>query len=179
MKNIIAFFVRLSATLAFLGALFFGVLFVFCLGSCNDSVDDMLDDYNSKFSNLDLYDSGASPEYELQPGDEGFDQSKMLQRVYNIDDRSLLQLGAPYACLSYEWKIQDKNKQEVSFKIYANGITSSNEITSWTGRTFDLYIPESELLTGTSYKLFLSVRGKDGKLYTCNSTLDIYELLED
>lgn len=145
------------------------------LASCEGTVEDLVDDYNSTFkktsgNTIVIEDLGSSV---LSPGDPGFDPSLMLRDQYVISSKTLFQIGAPYRCTRYEWTISDKTGTKISYQCYQ----ASEVVTACTERTLLIYIPYSRISCG-SYTLKLSITGGDGEEYEDSATLIIYEALD-
>jgi len=129
-------------------------------------VDDMLDDYNGGFNKgyVTVSDKDDS-DYELEPDDPGYDQTKLLFDDYTVFDIGTLNLAAPQSCLNYKWVVTDpsaENTMEAVPVTFYDGNTSSYCAT----KDFVVYIPESGLETEHTYKLTLAVTGKKGGIYT-------------
>lgn len=134
------------------------LLLVPLLAGCSNSVQTMLDDYNSRFTAI-------KTEVSLNPGDEGFDESNMLFRWYYVASDDTLNLFGPYKCNSYNWIVTDPDtNEEVNVNMFA-GYTKYQ-------REYVTYIPESGLEVPHTYKLTLQVTDKEGNVYT-----DIAELV--
>lgn len=156
---------------------FFSVLFTLFF-SCSNSIDDLVENYNSKYQQgTSGYDSANG----LAPGEEGFVAEEMLASKYFIRSDGTLNLYAPPRCESYKWSLSKieietaigvlgdpvdiKLEKEVSFNL-SNGSTSSS-------RGFVLYVPTSSVEIGT-YKLSLTVTDKEGTEYTDSCVLIVY-----
>lgn len=145
-------------------------LLIFVTG-CN-TVDDLVDDYNSTFK----IDNGSKILVDnaggivLCPGDEGFDPSLILRDQYVIPNDALLQLGAPLKCSKYEWTITNKAGTRVNFTCYE----ASASVTAYTERLLRIYIPYSHIQCGT-YRLKIAITGDNGVDYEDTADLIIYE----
>ena len=143
------------------------------LSSCNNSLDDIMDDYNSAFEKEDdneVYDADV-----LYPGDPGFDETKMLYEKYFFSDNEELNLTAPsarYSATSYSWKLtlpDDETWECNSAKLAAG--------TTYSSRRFVMYAPLCELKSGKTYKLTLTVTVA-GKTYTDSCAIVFYNHIE-
>lgn len=155
--------------------LILSILFCVCTFSCNNSVDDMLEDYNGGFKKgyVKLKEKQDESDEVLQPGDEGFDQTKMLRDEYFLGWDSTLNLYAPETAERFQWYISDPDDSDntpVNFKPCGSDFIVS-EITT---RRFSLYAEDSELEDGTTYKLTLNV-WKGGKRYWDVCSLVVYQ----
>lgn len=74
---------------------------------CSNSIQTMLDDYNSNFSVTHDIVSDDSP----SPGEDGFDESEMLYDIYYVSDVNVLNLAAPKNCDTYIWTVRDPEKK--------------------------------------------------------------------
>ena len=141
---------------------------------CSNSVQTMLDDYNSNFTVTHNVDDGSAP----VPGDKNFVASDMLFTEYYIASDDTLNLSAPLRCNSYSWVVT--NPEEIvldggdptPINVGMFGGTNANS------REFITYIPESGLEVGKTYRLTLTVVGADGKTYTDTAGLVIYKHYE-
>lgn len=139
---------------------------ILVLSSCNNSVDDMLDDYNGGFKKgyVTINDKDES-EKNLEPGDQGFDQKTLLYPEYTVFDIATLNLNAPKSCKSFSWILTDPKAENVTkpikVKFYDGTVTSERKT-----RDFIVYMPESGLEIGHTYYLTLTVTGKDGRVYS-------------
>lgn len=125
---------------------------------------------------LDDYNSGFTPNYEFSspcPGDEDFDEKKMLMGEYYVGSDDTLNLFGPYNADSYEWVLtdpEDEEQQEVNVKLFGSYTKYQRE--------YVIYIPTSGLKIGKTYKLTLTVSDKEGVKYTDSCGLIIYQHYE-
>ncbi len=137
------------------------LLLVPLLAGCTNSIQTMLDDYNSRFT-------ATQPEESLSPGDEGFDEKDMLFLEYYVASDDTLNLFGPFNCSSYEWKLEDpETREEIDVVMFTNHTKYQREYVT--------YIPDSGLETGKTYKLTLTVTDKEGNVYTDICALVIYQ----
>lgn len=158
----------------------FFALFSFFLipfSSCSNSIDDLVESYNSKYQQgMGGYDSASG----IAPGEEGFAAEKMLASKYFIRSDGTLNLYAPPRCESYKWSLS-KIETETKIGVFGNpvdvkvekevSLSLSNASTS--SRGFVLYVPTSSVEIGT-YKLSLTVTDKEGTEYTDSCVLVVY-----
>lgn len=148
---------RFPVLLFLLGIIFTG---------CSDSINTMLEEYNGNFTVVDT-------EYTSPcPGDEDFDESKMLFEEYVVSYTDTLTLAAPKRCNSYRWHIYDPENgyQEITPKLF-NGGTNTHRI-------YSMYIEESGLECGKTYRLLLAVYGESTrKWHYCASSIVVYKHL--
>ena len=105
---------------------------------CSNSVQTMLDDYNSNFTVTHAVDDGSQP----SPGDANFVASDMLFPIYYVSSVDTLNLAAPYNCRSYSWVLTDPEEAydpdvgptEIDLVMFNN--------TDRVSRTFVTYIQE-------------------------------------
>lgn len=140
------------------------LLLVPLLAGCSNSVQTMLDDYNSRFT-------AEEKEKILSPGDEGFDEKDMLFLEYYVSYDDTLNLFGPYRCNSYTWTVVDPEIGEEVDIVMFSGHTKYQ-------REYVTYIPESGLEAGRTYKLTLRVTDKEGNVYTDVCALVIYESID-
>lgn len=152
------------------------------LPACNNSVDDMLNDYNGAFkvgyTTISGTDNGE--EVILQPGEQGFDERDMLRDEYFMGYDSTLNLYAPETCDSFQWYItdpEDKNETKIEFCPCNAPYNSAFIVTEATTQTFSIYAEDSGLDNGTTYKLTLNV-WKGGSKYTDSCSLVVYKHYE-
>ena len=142
-------------------------ILVFTVLSCNNSIDSMLDDYNSGF-NPGYVTLGSEKEEEeviLEPGDQGFNQKDLLSSEYTVFDVGTLNLAAPSSCKSFAWVVTDPDAEDV---------TAPLEVTFYDGKKatvrktqdYIVYMKKSGLEVGHTYYLTLTVTGKDGRVYS-------------
>ncbi len=154
--------------------LIFSFLFLLLASGCNQSVDDMLDGYNGRFNvGYVTVSNSDNSEYTLEPDDSGYDQTRLLWfDYYTVFDIGTLNLAAPSSCRNYKWVVTDpsaKDKTEALTITYYDGSKSTYIGT----QEFVLYVPTSGLEVGHTYKLTLSVTGKNGGVYTDSCLLFI------
>lgn len=144
---------------------------------CSNSVQTMLDDYNSNFTVTHAVDNGTQP----SPGDANFVASDMLFPIYYVSSVDTLNLAAPYNCRSYSWVLTDPEEAydpdvgptEIDLVMFNN--------TDRVSRTFVTYIQESLekgiLEIGKTYKLTLTVteKNEEAKSYTDIAAVVIYK----
>lgn len=143
------------------------ILLLMCAG-CKNSIDSMLDDYNSNFTiDTSIYETTPSP------GDEDFIESGMLLDTYCVGSNETINLAAPYKCDSYSWVVTDPldANNEVTVKFFDGSMICNS-------RLFVTYIPESGLKAGRTYKLTLTVTDKEGNAYKDFCELVIYQHFE-
>lgn len=152
-------------------------LLAFLVIGCSNSVQTMLEDYNSNFTVTHEVDDYVPP----SPGDPDFVEDEMLYRIYYVSDEDVLNLYAPFNCDRYEWVVIDPELYvapgfspiKIELKMY-NGADAAS-------REFIAYIPESIdekiIETGHTYKLTLNV-WKRGVKYSCTTQLVIYKHYE-
>ena len=128
----------------------------------------MLDDYNDNFT----------PNHEFTapcPGDMDFDEKDMLMTEYYVSSDDTLNLFGPYNSNSYEWILTDPGnledpEGEVEYELFG-GYTKYQ-------REYVVYIPDSGLEIGKTYKLTLTVTDKEGVKYSDSCGLVIYQKYE-
>lgn len=157
-----------------LAALFSAIV----LAGCSGSMETMLEDYNSKYT------QGAAGTISYNgtgPGEDGFDESAMLAEKYDVRSDGTLNLYAPPRCASYNWSME-QIKEETTKSIYGGYTitTSYNKVsfslsngTTTSTQGFILYVPSSSLDVGT-YRLTLKVTDEEGNEYTDKCILVIY-----
>ncbi|MBB5227283.1 hypothetical protein DYE50_02690 [Treponema ruminis] len=142
------------------------ILVLVLLSACNNSVEDMLDDYNGGFNKGYVTLTGENKAEEvLEPGDEGFSQRNLLFDSYTVYDVGTLNLAAPESCKSFSWVLTDpsiKHGDDVVEVMFFDGVSTTERKT----KEYVVYIQDSGLQIGHTYYLTLSVIGKDGKTYT-------------
>lgn len=132
-------------------------------GGCKNSVNSMIDDYNSKYTINYLDPDGP------QPGEGRFYEQDMLLDRYFICENETLNLCAPKQCNSYQWELTDPNRRTED-KNFAHLTKNS----SYTSQRFVLYVPDSGISTGY-YNLRLYVTDKEGHRFTDSCILVIYK----
>ena len=133
----------------------FPALLLFLLGmiitSCSDSINTMLEEYNGNFT-------VETTEYKAPcPGDEDFDESRMLFDEYIVASDDTLTLAAPKKCNIYKWTLQDPASKNEEVKPVLFGGMSNTE------RIYSFYVDRSGLKTGKTYRLLLAVYGEATK----------------
>lgn len=153
-------------------------LLLVLLSACNNSVDDMLENYNGGFKkgyatlDTNLY----GDDMVLQPGDVGFDEKGMLRDEYFLGYDSTLNLYAPITCEQFQWYIcdpEDKDEVRIEFCPCNEPYNSEYILTEVTTQLFSLYAEDSRLENGRTYKMTLNV-WKGGKKYTDTCSLVVY-----
>ena len=136
------------------------------LTACNNSVNDMLEDYNEGFKTgyVTVSDSNLAEE-TLEPGDEGFSQSSLLFAQYTVFDIGTLNLAAPASCKSFSWVLTDPNAEDTTEPLKVTFYDGSSTTIRRT-QDYVVYMPESGLEIGHTYYLTLTVIGKDGRTYS-------------
>lgn len=130
-------------------ALFFLLGMIFT--GCSDSINTMLEEYNGNFTVVDT-------EYTAPcPGDADFEEEDMLFDEYIVGQDDTLTLAAPKKCNVYKWTLQDpaSSNSEVVPILFHGG--SNNE------RIYSIYMGNSGLKTGKTYRLLLAVYGEATK----------------
>ena len=175
-----------SKTIVLTSALFSLFVAGVLLPSCKNDVYTMLEDYNSHFT------PGTDWSKIKYPGDEGFDETKMLDDQYSVSSDGTITLAAPFNCKSYEWhfyKTLNTVTIGVSFTTNDFKATELEDITdklfycnsSWKDkREFIVYVPKSQLspkeyLGPGTYVLKLSVVGKNDLTYSDWCKVIIFE----
>lgn len=146
----------------------FPALLLFLLGmivtSCSDSINTMLEEYNGNFTVVDT-------EYTAPcPGDADFEESKMLFEEYYVAYDDTLTLAAPKKCNVYKWTLTDpeNDNRVVTPKLFRDGNSST--------RTYSMYIEESGLKPGKTYRLLLAVYGEaTQKWHYCATSIVVYK----
>ena len=157
-------------------------LFCVCVLSCDNSVDDMLEEYNKGFHTWHV----SGTEYPvikpvLKPDDPGWDQDMLLYEEYFLYEDGMLILGAPDNCVYAGWTFFDPDNEynEVPVMI-RSGTDEKGSITYFTGTVYTgdlltMYVPESGLTGPKTYQLQLKVISKGGNTYTDNCGIVIYQ----
>lgn len=135
----------------------------------------MLDGYNGGFNEgyVTVSNNDSTP-YTLEPDDSGYDQSNLLFDYYTVFDIGTLNLSAPAGCLGYKWVVTDPSAEDDSEPLsitYIDKSTSSYRAT----KDFVVYIPESGMVAGHTYKITLQVTGKRRGIYTDSAQLFIVD----
>lgn len=150
------------------------ILILVLLGSCSNSVEDMISGYNSGFkpASTTYTTETTSDESDVvyEPGDDQFYAEDMLYPSYVISQNSTLNLAGPKNCSRYTWSMYDPDDEtDTELKItLMNGYTT-------TTRKYVLYVPASGLYASKTFKLRLSVLGNDGHLYTDTCGISVYK----
>ena len=160
----------------------FCAAFIFCT-ACKDNVNTMLDDYNAH------YEPATNLELIKNPGDAGFDQTKMLDDLYAVSSEGNINLAAPYNCKTYSWffyktinKIQ-RDSGESAIDTELVDITDKLDFYPDCGkdkREFRVYVPNSQIESGVylgpgTYILRLIVIGNNNITYSDWCKVIIYE----
>ena len=148
-------------------------LLLVLLSACNNSVDDMLENYNGGFNHgyVTVSDTDES-EYELEPDDSGYDQTRLLFDEYYVYDIGTLNLAAPESCRNFKWILTDPAADDTLIEVpvtFYDGLTASYR----SSRDYVVYMPDSGLTPEHTYKLTLTVTGKAGGIYTDSCLLYI------
>ena len=151
--------------------LIFSFLFLLLASGCNQSVDDMLDGYNGGFEKgyVIISDSEEEEESIYSPEEEGFREELMLRDEYFVFPESTLILaGPPQNVVSYTWAMYDpaNDYSEVAVKT----ISGSNF-----NREYSIYISESGLEAGKTYKLVLTIKSTGGVWYTDSCSVVVFK----
>ena len=139
--------------------------------SCGNSVEDMVGEYNGAFEYGYVTISEETKEEEVvySPGEEGFREDLMLRDEYFVFPESTLILaGPPQNVVSYTWAMYDpaNDYSEVAVKT----ISGSNF-----NREYSIYISESGLEAGKTYKLVLTIKSTGGVWYTDSCSVVVYK----
>ena len=149
---------RFPVLLFLLGMIFTG---------CSDSINTMLEEYNGNFTVVDT-------EYSAPcPGDPDFDESKMLFEEYYVASDETLTLAAPKKCNAYLWTMYDPDNSynEVTPKLFKGGTNRT--------RTYSMYMEESGLEYGKTYKLLLAVYGEaTQQWHYCAAAIVVYKRID-
>lgn len=172
-----------SKTIVLTSALFSLCFALVLLPGCKNDVYTMLDDYNSH------YEPATNMELIINPGDSGFDETKMLDDLYSVSSDGNFNIAAPYNCKVYQWNFY-KTENSILRELGPSAIdTTLIEITDKLDffpnsgkdrREFRFYVPNSQLgpkeyLGPGTYVLKLTVIGNDDKTYTDWCLVVIYE----
>ena len=147
------------------------VLATVSLASCNHNYDTLIEEYNRAFQRL--VTAGRVP----QPGDPDFKEQNMLLEKYAVSEHATLNLAAPFNCSTYSWELKQIVQTGSVNSTYQesplqNQVQMSNG-TSLSTREFVCFIPTSNLQVDT-YRLYLEVRGNDGRTYRDNCLVVIH-----
>ena len=148
------------------------VLFAVFTTSCMNSIDQMLEDYNSNFI--------KAHKLPIEPGDEGFDESDLLLEEYTVATDASLTINAPKTCYTYTWEIY--KVEFLSESVGGYWIEDAKKVLisfpgkySLTDQTLSFAIKEvSDFVPGT-YEIRLAVVGRNGVRYKDAATLVIYK----
>ena len=174
-----------SKTVVLTSALF-SIFTAVILSACKDNVYSMLEDYNSHFVPATNW---TNTKY---PGEQGFDETRMLDEQYSVSSDGTITLAAPFNCKSYEWRfyktynniVRDGTLTTNSFKpTEIEDITSKLFFYNGSGndkREFIVYIPSSRITVGDymgpgTYVLKLSVVGNNDQTYSDWCKIIVFE----
>lgn len=147
-------------------------LLIFLLTTaCKQSMNTLLDDYNSNFK---VYEEVIEAPC---PGDPDFLPAEMLQDEYFVWDDSTLNLCAPNNCGKYSWIISDPDNDYKKVPVHHYMQSDESFFEEWEKQTFYINIPDSGLEAGKVYKLTLTVSSEGGDEYTDNAVIVIYKHL--
>ncbi|MBQ1949528.1 MAG: hypothetical protein II367_05170 [Treponema sp.] len=140
----------------------------------------MYDQYNENFAQKSLLEQylsqqqtkedQAKQESVLTPNDEGFDEEDLLYEEYFVYDDGTLNLAAPYDCYDYKWIVRDPSDGYSEVKILKFW-----DKCGYDTREFIIYLPTSGLVGGKTYQLTLSLRNRDGKVFSDSCGLVVYD----
>lgn len=142
--------------------------FLFSLGfffsitsfSCKNSMQTMIDDYNSHFTPAE-----AEPNTSC-PGDEGFLASNMLFSQYIVCQDGTVNLSAPISN-SYLWEITNKEGIPIKNISFYQGA-------GYRYKDFRFHLPKNKITAG-SYTIRLTVTDQDENIYQDSCLLIVYE----
>ncbi|MCQ2584796.1 MAG: hypothetical protein MJ185_04330 [Treponema sp.] len=143
------------------------------LFSCKNNIQPMLDKTNGHFK-------AEEEEYDdsLIPGDEGFEESSMLNPIYYVGNRMSIVLAAPEAA-RYYWTLYSLEKTETAVWVGADEVLKTEvplpPNVDRFGQNFALYIPEIPDMTPGTYELKLQVLDKDENYYSDIAQLVVYD----
>lgn len=146
-------------------------LLLVLLPACNNSVDDMLEDYNGGFKEkyTILADKEDEKESSISPGEEGFDEIKMLREEYFVwEDSTLILAGPPRNVITYRWELFDP---EQNFEQVAVNTIDGTVL----GQYFRIYLPQSKLKIEHTYKLTLIIKSTGGVEYSDTCSIVVYK----
>jgi len=105
----------------------------------------------------------------LSPGDDGFDEKDMLRDEYFMyEDATLILAGPPNNVVSYIWIVYDPDNDFKEIEINTvNGKTDTKD--------FVIYLPDSGLKVGHTYKLTLKIKDRWGVDYSDSCSLVVYK----
>lgn len=143
------------------------------LSSCKNNIQPMLDKTNGHFK-------AEEEQYDdfLIPGDEGFEESAMLNPEYYSGTRMSIVLSAPEAAY-YNWTLYSLEKTESAVWVGADEVKRT-EFALPPGidryaRTFAIYIPEVPDLRPGTYEIKLEVWDTKENYYSDKAQLIIYD----
>ncbi len=158
--------------------LFLTAIFLF-FSSCGDSVEDMVGDYNGAFTEGHLeFQKEESEDETLSPGDEGFSASNMLYDEYYVWENATLNLSGPPNCRSWNWVVTDPKEINADGNekvVWIQTVDLSSERNAVGSQRFVIYIPDSGLKVGRTYRLTLTVKGLDGSEYKDSCAIVVYQ----
>lgn len=143
------------------------------LSSCQNNVRGMLENTNQHFkTEEEQYD------YSLIPGDEGFEETSMLNPEYYVGTRMSIVLTAPQAAY-YNWTLYSLEKIENAVWVGADEVLRT-EFAFPPGvdqyrQTFTMFIPEIPGLKPGTYELVLQVWDAQENYYSDKAQLVIYD----
>lgn len=168
-KSTLSLLVKILMTSVFLLS---GYLFT----NCMNSVDNMIEDYNERFA----YDDSGDP--QLLPGDEGFQESSMLQEKYPVANDASLTIVAPKA-KSYKWELYRINKKTIVYSgfevtsIEKEKIHFPPDISTYV-QALSFYLPDILGVYEGTYELRLEVVAA-GKTYKDAAMVIVYDPFYD
>jgi len=134
----------------------------------------MFDDYNSNFTIVYSYGQEC-----LSPTDKGFDQHLMLYEEYFVYDDATLVISAPDNCSFYTWTFTDPDKEYeevvVNFRDITGPVMIKTSGTTYDRKVMAVYVPESNLEIGKTYKLTLTIVDTGGNTFTDSCGVIIYK----
>jgi len=143
------------------------------LSSCKNNIQPMLEKTNGHFATEEeQYDDS------LNPGDEGFEESEMLNPEYYAGTRMTIVLSAPEAAY-YNWTLYSLEKTETAVWVGVDEVLRTEfalppEIDQYS-QTFALYIPEIPGLNPGTYEIKLEVWDAQENYYSDKAQLVIYD----
>ena len=146
-------------------------LLLVLLSACNNSVDDMLEDYNGQFGKkyMILTEGRDTEEVPASPGDIDFEEGKMLRDEYYMwEDSTLILAGPPKNVSLYRWTVYDPEEE---YKIV--DVQTVNG--SLTTADFVIYRPQSTLEVEHTYKLNLTIKSTGGVEYSDTCAIVVYK----
>ncbi len=167
-----------NLTILSYGLIVFGIL-LFCVTACSNSTTDVMSSYDEKFP---VKKDASSDDYKPGIGEEGFEESKMLEDEYFKSSDGTLQLRAPGNAAFYKWELYLQTPVEYDGAIeYEKTLMTLPAIcfqngSSATTEYYIVYIPFSGLNPG-SYVISLTATSKGGQKYTDKAALIIYDAI--